>query len=137
MSPHDREAVVTGKGDKQRTSDTPTTRPAHSTGTQRERAKHPMARVTALWLGVRGGPMTASGVYQIIERRASRDAASGQPAQVPAHLQPQLPRPGRCRGRLDGTERLEKPADARPVRAQRTQRARPPSLRRRHGSVTR
>jgi integrase/recombinase XerD len=32
-----------------------------------------MARVSALWLGVRGGPMTASGVYQVIERRG-RDA---------------------------------------------------------------
>ena len=29
----DREAVVTGKGDKQRTSGSPTTRPARSTGT--------------------------------------------------------------------------------------------------------
>jgi integrase/recombinase XerD len=38
----------------------------------RERAKHPMARVLALWLGVRGGPMTSSGVYQMIERRASQ-----------------------------------------------------------------
>jgi hypothetical protein len=28
-----------------------------------------MARVTPLWLGVRGGPMTASGIYQMIERR--------------------------------------------------------------------
>ena len=26
-----------------------------------------------MWLGVRGGPMTASGVYQVIERRG-RDA---------------------------------------------------------------
>jgi integrase len=28
-----------------------------------------MARVSELWLGVRGGPMTASGIYQVIERR--------------------------------------------------------------------
>lgn len=32
-----------------------------------------MARASALWLGVRDGPMTASGVYQMIERRG-RDA---------------------------------------------------------------
>ena len=73
VSPRDREAVVTGKGDKQRTI-----RFTYDTARaldryQRERAKHKMARVGALWLGVRGGPMTASGVYQMMERRG-RDA---------------------------------------------------------------
>ena len=68
VSPRDREAVVTGKGDKQRTI-----RFTYETSRaldryQRERAKHKMARAGALWLGVRG-PMTASGVYQVIERR--------------------------------------------------------------------
>ena len=69
VSPASREATVTGKGDKQRTVrftyDTARALDRYS----RERAKHPMARVSALWLGVRGGPMTASGVYQMIERR--------------------------------------------------------------------
>jgi integrase/recombinase XerD len=73
VSPRDREAVVTGKGDKQRaikfTYDTARALDRY----QRERAKHKMARVSALWLGVRGGQMTASGVYQMIERRG-RDA---------------------------------------------------------------
>ena len=84
----DREAIVTGKGDKQRT-----VRFTYDTARAldrylRERAKHPMARVSALWLGVRGGPMTASGVYQMIERRAS---------QAGIRLHP-LSRPGaRCR----------------------------------------
>ena len=69
VCPREREAVVTGKGDKQRT-----VRFTYDTARaldryQRERAKHRMARVSALWLGVRGGPMTASGVYQVIERR--------------------------------------------------------------------
>lgn len=69
VSPREREAVVTGKGDKQRT-----VRFTYDTARaldryQRERAKHKLARVSALWLGVRGGPMTASGVYQMIERR--------------------------------------------------------------------
>jgi site-specific recombinase XerD len=69
ISPREREAVVTGKGDKQRTI-----RFTYDTARaldryQRERAKHRMARASALWLGVRGGPMTASGVYQVIERR--------------------------------------------------------------------
>ena len=73
VSPASREATVTGKGDKQRTVrftyDTARALDRYS----RERAKHPMARVSALWLGVRGGPMTASGIYQMIERRG-RDA---------------------------------------------------------------
>jgi len=68
-----REATVTGKGDKQRTV-------RFSYGTARaldrylrERAKHRNARLSGLWLGVRGGPMTSSGIAQIIERRG--DAA--------------------------------------------------------------
>jgi integrase len=68
VSPRDREAVVTGKGDKQRTI-----KFTHDTARaldryQRERARHKMARLGALWLGVRG-PMTPSGVYQVMERR--------------------------------------------------------------------
>jgi hypothetical protein len=68
-----REATVTGKGDRQRT-----VRFTYDTARAldrylRERAQHPMARVSALWLGVRGGPMTASGVYQMIEQ-CSREA---------------------------------------------------------------
>lgn len=68
ISPSEREAVVTGKGDKQRT-----VRFTYDTARAldrylRERARHKMARAGALWLGVRG-PMTANGVYQVIERR--------------------------------------------------------------------
>lgn len=69
VSPAIREATVTGKGDKQRivrfTYDTARALDRYS----RERAKHPMARFSALWLGAHGGPMTASGIYQMIERR--------------------------------------------------------------------
>jgi site-specific recombinase XerD len=69
VSPPSREAIVTGKGDKQRTVrftyDTSRALDRYS----RERARHPMARVPALWLGVHGGQMTASGIYQVIERR--------------------------------------------------------------------
>jgi integrase/recombinase XerD len=72
ISAREREATVTGKGDRQRT-----VRFTYDTARaldryQRERARHTMARMSALWLGVRG-PMTASGVYQVIERRG-RDA---------------------------------------------------------------
>jgi integrase/recombinase XerD len=69
VRPASREADVTGKGDKQRTI-----RFTYDTSRAldrylRERAKHRLARVPALWLGVRGGAMTASGIYQMIERR--------------------------------------------------------------------
>jgi integrase/recombinase XerD len=67
--PREREAVVTGKGDKQRTIKYTYDTARALDRYQRERARHKMARVRALWLGVRGGPMTPSGVYQVIERR--------------------------------------------------------------------
>jgi site-specific recombinase XerD len=69
VSPASREATVTGKGDKQRivrfTYDTSRALDRY----MRERARHPFARVSALWLAVRGGPMTSSGIAQMIERR--------------------------------------------------------------------
>jgi site-specific recombinase XerD len=68
ISAREREAIVTGKGDKQRTIKFTYDTASAVDRYQRERAKHKMARVSALWLGVRG-PMTASGVYQMIERR--------------------------------------------------------------------
>jgi site-specific recombinase XerD len=67
--PREREAVVTGKGDKQRTIKYTYDTARALDRYQRERARHKMARVSALWLGVRGGPMAPSGVYQVIERR--------------------------------------------------------------------
>ncbi len=74
VSPRDPEAIVTGKGDKQRTI-----RFTYDTARafdryQRERTKDKMARVSALRLGVHGGPMTASGVYQVIERQPEQRA---------------------------------------------------------------
>jgi hypothetical protein len=48
------------------------------------------------------------------------------PAPVPAPLQPQLARPRRSRGRPDGTQRLDHPADAGPLRCQRPQHPRLP-----------
>jgi site-specific recombinase XerD len=64
-----REATVTGKGDKQRT-----VRFSYDTARAldrylRERARHRLARSPGLWLGIRGGPMTSSGIAQMIERR--------------------------------------------------------------------
>jgi hypothetical protein len=54
------------------------------------------------------------------------------PAPVPAPLQPHLAGPRRSRTGSDGTERLDLPADAHPVRRQRSQRPRPPQLRPHH-----
>ena len=78
VSPREREAVVTGKGDKQRT-----VRFTYDTARAldrylRERARHKMARVGALWLGVRG-PMTANGIYQVIERRGREASVEVNP----------------------------------------------------------
>jgi integrase/recombinase XerD len=75
-----REAKVTGKGDKQRTvkftSDTARAVDRYL----RERARHPMADRAALWLGVRsGGPLTASGVYQMAERRGEQAGIAVNP----------------------------------------------------------
>jgi integrase/recombinase XerD len=63
----EREALVTGKGDKQRTVKFTYDTARALDRFVRERAKHPAARLSALWLGLRG-PMTPSGVYQMIER---------------------------------------------------------------------
>ena len=65
-----REALVTGKGGKQRR-----VRFSYDTARAidrylRERARHAQARSPRLWLGIRNrGPMTPSGIYQMTERR--------------------------------------------------------------------
>ena len=79
VSVGNREAIVTGKGDKRRT-----VRFTYGTARaldrySRERARHPMARVSALWLGVRGGQMTASGIAQMIERRGREAGVAVNP----------------------------------------------------------
>jgi len=86
VSPANREAVVTGKGDKQRT-----VRFTYDTSRAldryiRERAKHRLSRVAALWLGVRGGPMTASGIYQMIERRGKQAGVEVNPHKFRHHF---------------------------------------------------
>jgi site-specific recombinase XerD len=86
VSPASREAVITGKGDKQRTVrftyDTSRALDRYT----RERAKHRLARVPALWLGVRSGPMTASGVYQLIERRGKQAGVEVNPHKFRHHF---------------------------------------------------
>jgi integrase/recombinase XerD len=86
VSPVSREATVTGKGDKQRTVrftyDTSRALDRYA----RERAKHRLARVSALWLGVRGGAMTASGIYQVIERRGREAGVEVNPRKFRHHF---------------------------------------------------
>jgi integrase/recombinase XerD len=72
VTARDREAIVTGKGNKQRTVKYTYDTARALDRYMRERARHPVARTSALWLGVRSGPMTSSGVYQMIERRAAQ-----------------------------------------------------------------
>lgn len=50
----EREAAVTGKGDKQRTLKYTYNTARALDRYNRERAKHSMARIPALWLGLRG-----------------------------------------------------------------------------------
>jgi site-specific recombinase XerD len=80
-----REAKVTGKGDKQRTVrftyDTARALDRYA----RERAKHRLARSSALWLGLRGS-MTSSGVYQMIERRGKQAGVEVNPHKFRHHF---------------------------------------------------
>ena len=63
----------------------------------RARARHAQAYRPQLWLGVNNrGPMTASGIYQVITRRGRQVRRRGVPAPVPAPLQPHLAGQGRC-----------------------------------------
>ena len=99
----------------------------------RVRARHPQACRPQLWLGVNNrGPLTASGIYQVIARRGRQCGIGAFPHPVPAPLQPHLAGPRRRRGRPDGAERLDLPADAPPLRRQRPQRPSPPQLRPHH-----
>jgi integrase/recombinase XerD len=68
LSLREREATVTGKGDRQRTIKFTYDTARAIDRFLRERARHQDARTPTLWLGLRG-PMTPSGVQQMIERR--------------------------------------------------------------------
>lgn len=70
-TPREREAVVTGKGDRQRTVKYTYDTARAVDRYLRERARHRTARTRALWLGLRG-PLTPNGIYQMIERRGQQ-----------------------------------------------------------------
>ena len=75
-----READVTGKGGKQRTVKFGYDTAQALDRYLRERARHRMAGRPALWLGSRsGGPMTPSGVYQMVCRRGEQAGVEVNP----------------------------------------------------------
>ena len=128
-----REITVQGKGRKTRTVKISFDAARSLDRYLRVRARHAQAYRPQLWLGVDNrGPMTASGIYQVV-RRGRPGRSSGVAAPVPAPLQPHLAGPRRAGRRPDGAERLVLPADAPPLRRQRPHRARPPQLRPRYG----
>ena len=63
--------LVTGKGNRQRLVSVGTTALAVIDRYLRVRRRHPKATIPALWLGPKG-PLTASGVAQMLERRAAQ-----------------------------------------------------------------
>ena len=75
-----REGIVTGKGAKQRL-----VRFGHETARAadrylRERSRHKQAHSARLWLGIRNrGPMTASGIYQMVCRRGAQAGVTVHP----------------------------------------------------------
>ena len=115
-----REVTVRGKGGKARI-----VRISHQTAVSpgryiRVRARHAQAYRPQLWLGVNNrGPMTANGIYQMIVRRGHQREVAVHPAPVPSSFQPYLAGPGWRGGGPDGTERVDLPADAAPLRCQR------------------
>jgi site-specific recombinase XerD len=64
--------LVTGKGDKQRWLPMSSKTIAALDRYLRARARHPYANETGLWLGIRSGPLKASGVRQVLRRRGEQ-----------------------------------------------------------------
>ena len=123
-----REITVHGKGRKTRT-----VKISHDAARGLDRyirARHAQAHRPQLWLGIGNrGPMTASGIYQVIVRRRRECGIEVFPHRFRHHFS----HTWLDRGRPHGAQRLEFPADAAPLRGQRPQRTSPPQLRPRHG----
>jgi len=95
-------------------------------------ARHPLAARPELWLGIGGrGPVTPDGIYQIVAQAGRKAGVAVYPHRFRHHFS--LPvSTRRSRGRPDGTQRLDLPADAPTLRRQRPQRPSPPHLRPHH-----
>jgi site-specific recombinase XerD len=81
----------------------------------RERARHKLAKLPNLWIGSRGGPMTESGIAQMLRPVAPRPVRPPAPAPVPAHLRAPVEDSRRRRGLADAAHRLAVTGDARPL----------------------
>jgi site-specific recombinase XerD len=82
-----REATVTGKGGKQRIVRFGYESARAIDRYLRERSLHRMAAAPQLWLGTRsGGPMTASGIYQMTERRGLQAGMQVHPHKFRHHF---------------------------------------------------
>ncbi len=130
-----REITVHGKGGKDRI-----VRIGHQAARSldryiRARSRHAQAWRPQLWLGVNNRePLTAAGIYQMIARRGRQCGVDLFPHRFRHHFSHTwLDRGGPEGDRPDGTQRLDLPADADPLRRQRPQRPRPPHLRPHHG----
>ena len=129
-----REITVRGKGGKPRI-----VRIGHQAALTldrylRIRARHAQAWRPQLWLGTNNrGPLTPSGIYQIITRRGRQAGVVVYPHRFRHHFSHTWLDRGGAGRRPDGAERLVLPADAAPLRRQCPQRPGPPHLRPRHG----
>jgi site-specific recombinase XerC len=129
---HAREIRIRGKGGTAQT-----VKIGHQTARNldrylRARARHAQAHRPQLWLGAGNrGPLTATGICQIVARPGWQCGVNVYPHRFRHHFSQFGPR--RRRTGPDGAERLDLPADAHPVRRQRPRRPRPPQLRPHHG----
>ena len=95
----------------------------------RARSRHAQAWRPQLWLGVSNrGPMTASGIYQMISRRGRQCGLHAWPHRFRHHFSHTWLDRGGAEGDLMELNGWTSPADAPPVRGQR-----PPRLRPHHG----
>lgn len=82
-----REALVTGKGSRQRRVRFSYDAARALDRYLRERVRHPRARSPRVWLGSHsGGPMTPSGIYQMVERRGMQAGVSVHPHKFRHHF---------------------------------------------------
>jgi integrase/recombinase XerD len=81
------EAMVTGKGSKQRRVRFGYDAARAVDRYLRERARHAQARSPRVWLGIRNrGPMTPSGIYQMVERRGQQSGVEVHPHKFRHHF---------------------------------------------------
>jgi len=125
-----RQIRIRGKGGTART-----VKIGHQTARSLDRYLRAHAGPPAAAVARREQPGAADRRRHLPDRRPPRPAMRRErvPPPVPAPLQPHPAGPRRRRTGPDGTQRLDLPADAHPLRRQRQRRPRPPQLRPHHG----